>query len=217
MRRLILVDLDGTLVNGNTFHVWIRFMLTKGWSLIGLGLMASLWIRVVGLSILRKLNLLSHADFKFGVQRAWGLAAGRDSAKILANYFIPSLLKNINKNVMGELKLLQNEHVVLATAAPMEYSTLLAESLGLFKACIATPRFDDEEWFDNIREEKRKSVCTYLEGAGESFGEVMLFTDHIDDLPLMTICDEIVLLPPVVRDIDFLSHDYSDKLFRRVG
>lgn len=62
-RPLVAVDLDGTLVDGNTLHLYIRAAIgemMRGWRVGALGY-------TLGMLALRRLGLVSHRTMKFGI------------------------------------------------------------------------------------------------------------------------------------------------------
>ena len=62
-RRLVVVDLDGTLIQGNSLHMFMRIGLmqnAKRCKLIRV-------LKMIWLMLLRSMKLITHTDFKYNV------------------------------------------------------------------------------------------------------------------------------------------------------
>lgn len=110
------------------------------------------------------------------------------------NNFAKRLLED--KNNLDSFLFGNYDISILATAAPQYYSFQVAEMLG-FDTCLATNKPNGmKEWKENIRVEKLNRVIEYLKEMKLSDTVNTLLTDHIDDLPLMEISEEVVLVNP---------------------
>ncbi|MEP5764898.1 MAG: haloacid dehalogenase-like hydrolase [Halieaceae bacterium] len=214
-RKVALVDLDGTYITCNSFHMWIRFMLTSGTKSLPIHRALLLRLRLYLLFILRKTRALNHSHFKRAVQMTWHKYFTASQTKILLSEFIPSLQTKIAPYVHAELVSLKEEStiVILTTAAPEEYASKFAESSNLFLACIATSPATSPSWHDNVSLTKRIRTLDFLGANDLAECYLILFTDHIDDLYLIEACHEVHLLLPISENIAALSSRYSDKIF----
>lgn len=116
-RPLVAVDLDGTLVDGNTLHLYIRSAIgemVRGWRVGALGY-------TLGMLALRRLGLVSHRTMKFGIFGRIRHTPG------LARRFAREAGRHRRADVdalIGHLREGGYE-VLLATAAPAQYVGLL--------------------------------------------------------------------------------------------
>lgn len=116
-RPLVAVDLDGTLVDGNTLHLYIRAAIGEmvhGWRVGALGY-------TLGMLALRRLGLVSHRTMKFGIFGRIRHTPG------LARRFAREAGRRRRADVDALIGRLQEGgyEVLLATAAPAQYVGLL--------------------------------------------------------------------------------------------
>lgn len=175
--RVIVVDLDGTLVNVNTFREYLLFtakVLTGRLRFLPV-------IRIMISVAMRKLRLVSHSAMKRRVLAATqSLVSGDD-----IDSFVRQLLQKVNIDLLNMLEKYRKEgcKILLATAAPGLYAREFADSLHL-DGCVATPEVaDNASWRENVGTAKLDSVCDYISGIGGELAVVV--TDHYDDLPLL--------------------------------
>lgn len=213
--KVALVDLDGTYVKGNSFHLWIKFILQVGAETLSVGDAMALRLRLLCLCALRKLKLLDHSRFKYAVQDIWHQKFSPAQIELLLCKFMPVLQKRISPYVKEQLECLKAESaiIILTTAAPGEYACKLVEDSDLFQACIATPPASGLNWYDNIRDAKQKNTLDYLNCNNLADKHLILFTDHLDDLHIMENCQEVHLFPPISHEIASLSTRFDNKIF----
>lgn len=162
-KRLAVVDLDGTLVRGNTLHEYIR-----------IGFRRVSWrgrFKIINLALLRAFHLIPHARFKFGC------------LKLIAP--TPALLKEFaeriesikNPAILSLIASMEAEgtDILLATAAADTYVGSLWSG-----EYIATTTAEETELKG---ERKLQAVERYMEEHNLALYAVI--TDHHDDLPLM--------------------------------
>jgi phosphoserine phosphatase len=87
---------------------------------------------------------------------------------------------------------------MMVTAAPAEYANALSEAFG-FSECLATLHGRHPAWEENARHIKCKRVMEALE-EGRVSRPLSLFTDHLDDLPLMAVADSVFLVGSIARE-----------------
>jgi phosphoserine phosphatase len=181
-----LFDLDGTVIDVNSFPLWVKEFLLGRFPHLSAPARLSIAARGAVAVALRKLLRQSHFGFKRSLQRVWADVhgiVGDDSAAT-------PLVERLLAQVRPELRSLLDEvaagriDAVLTTAAAAEYAMPLARRLG-FRHAIATPAGGRSEIADNVGETKRDRTLAYLEAQGWSARPRIFFTDHRDDLPLM--------------------------------
>lgn len=163
--RLAVIDLDGTLVRGNTFHVYLRLGL--GEALRG----GHLWraMRLSCLMGLRALRLIPHTRLKFG---SLSLI---EPTQALQHKFAVRVNSMKNKEVERLIAAYEAEgaRILLATAAPAVYVPWIWA--GDYVATTGRTELRGEA--------KLKAVREYMSRNGLSLYAVV--TDHEDDLPLL--------------------------------
>lgn len=175
-RQVAIVDLDGTLLRGNSLRILMRHLLRE---LRRRGDYATL-LRLLGLLAARRLKLVSHKAMKLPFHR---LAAEMLRGEAL-NRFTALLLDNINRPLLAELRR-TGMILVIATAAPDVYVGALAAALG-FDGSIATPLARRLEEYEESRGERKRHLAEVY--AAERGLEIALIaTDHEDDLPLLRL------------------------------
>ena len=183
-RTLVIVDLDGTLYSINTFEAWIFFYLKDSFK-SGRWRIASL---LIWFSVLRKLRLISHAMLKREV-----IKLSFDVHESVLDSFVGLLKPYQNKYVIAALKAIDAGTNVLATAAPDFYASKLSGNTD-FQMKVMTSSLIDSGWADCRGFEKIKQITQHVD-LGE-FDEIIFFTDHFDDIPLMKVSSRVVLVSP---------------------
>lgn len=172
---LAVVDLDGTLLKGNSLRRFIPFLLRHLQS--QRQFLAT--FKLLTLMALRSVRIISHRRMKHPIHRHAERMTREDMAQ-----FISLLLGDIDMQLLDSLRA-SGSRLLLATAAPYPYSRPLAEVLG-FDGCIAThytPRLSD---YEECRGERKAKMA--LDFARHNQLEAtMVVTDHSDDLPLLRL------------------------------
>ena len=186
-----IFDLDGTLLSRNSFPLWAMHMLRGRVPHRGRARQAATSLAVARLLLQRKLGRLRHAALKQRLQAVWQDATAGDDGDHAARLG-DSLARHVRLN-MGEMLRQVRAHevdAVLATAAAGEYAHALGHRLG-FDAILAS-----EAGSDNLGEEKCRRVLEFLAERNWSVRPRIVFTDHLDDLPLMRACDAVCWFGP---------------------
>ncbi len=163
------VDLDGTLVTGNSLHLYIRCGLSDALR------RGDLWraTRILGAIAMRKTGFWSHLAMKRSVLKT--IRPNRrimDVFKARFEAMLSTRVMSLINDARG-----QGTTVLLATAAPDVYVSQVWD--GDF---VAT---DSESQRECRGEEKRRRVLEYASEHGLSLTAVV--TDHHDDLPLLAV------------------------------
>jgi phosphoserine phosphatase len=188
---VLICDLDGTILYGNSFPLWIMYLMFGWLPEPGLRARLLLSLRVQRLLLQRRLGRIDHAQLMRGVQLAWHRAS--HGAADSAAYRVPARLRRLvrpafepvlHQIAAGEID------AVLATAAAGEYAVPLGFCLG-FRHILATPCRLPADGVLNLWAEKLRSVEAFLAGQQWAERPRVLLTDHIDDLPLLQHCDAV--------------------------
>jgi phosphoserine phosphatase len=195
-----LFDLDGTLLEVNSFPLWVSQILIGELPHLTFAARLSLSLRCAAAIAERKVLRQSHVRFKRRLQRLWTHAvvhaspAPDPSAHVCAP-FIERLLAHVRPSfepLLGEVARGRID-AVLTTAAAAEYAVPLARRLG-FRHVIATPPGGRDGEPDNVGEAKRDRTLAYLAARDWVNRPRVFFTDHCDDLPLIRVCESLVWL-----------------------
>ncbi|HEY1931252.1 MAG TPA: haloacid dehalogenase-like hydrolase [Acetobacteraceae bacterium] len=185
---VLIFDLDETILRVNSFPLWVRFLAFARLPGLAAHRRALLTLRVLSLTARRKLHRIDHDTLLRQLQQAWRTATqGRGDTQAAA--FQARLLREVRANLGGVLQRVADGRLnaVLATAAAADYAIGLGRQIG-FRHVLATPA-DDERPERNAGVRKRDRVLALLRDLGWDQRPRILFTDHIDDLPLMQACD----------------------------
>ena len=195
-KKVLVIDLDGTLYRINTFHFFIRYLLNFSLKKLHLKLLSTLLKTI----FLRLLKIVNHSKMKFLILKA---IKGYD--EIDMEGFVFSL-----KEYRNQLQIIEDATFgikILATAAPDCYAKIIALNEG-FDVCLATntPVGNYRNDFENVRNVKKQGVVHYLNSIEVNHLDTMV-TDHYDDLPLMKISKQVVLVNPSKETKDILKRN----------
>ena len=190
---VVAVDLDGTLVLGNSFHEFMAALWRHGGLTTRCRLLTILLRRAASQGVAARQSMkLRVVDLYSGLPHARG-------DRVL-NTTLNACLSQLSQPVCAlvSARVVKGWRIVLATAAPAVYADVLAARLG-FDACLASPesiRPDDEL----IGQRKAAAVQAWVEeGSAGAPTSLLVVTDHLDDLPLLAIADEIALQCPAAK------------------
>lgn len=179
---LAVVDLDGTILPGNSFSMFTLHLFKK---------VARLRLPLLRIVAARKLRLITHAEAKRRIMIY---------ASELPGSVIKDFVKKLTSKIDRELLALCNgcSVTVLTTAAPDIYALPLADALG-FKYCFASYLYSLEQatmptdglnkstsYLLLLHENKGEAKIASLLSTGFKLGNnSIVITDHFDDLPLL--------------------------------
>ena len=213
--KVNLVDLDGTLIKGNSFHIWCYSIFFDSAPALNFNKNYKLRIRLIFILVLRLLKRIDHVQLKRYIQGLW--------------FHLPTIIKHQSNAKMVErlnhvmdkqlLRILQaasdkNELIILTTAAPQEYVVPFIDELKIFDYVIATPAHQHKNWYHNIAMTKREKTMELIIKLELPTNNITLYTDHIDDEPLMEISNNCYLYSPARKYLDILSRQYPNTNFR---
>lgn len=203
-RDALLVDLDGTLLRGNSFHMWLRHILSGGLGTVGISARWRCRLLVLMATAMRAVRLIDHASWKYRLQAAWHLAMtdSRDFRQEIDG-FLAVLKARIDRDLLDVIHEAQTNGAVavMTTAAPSEYAAPLAGDLG-FDEVVTTPAFREERWCHNIGEVKCRRTLDLLDEKKWLDRRRVLYTDHIDDLALIRESQEIFVVAASANDAE---------------
>ena len=193
---VLVFDLDETILRVNSFPLWVRFLIAGRLPGLGWRRRALLSMRAQQLLLRRKLGRLSHDALRWRLQLAWQIATGHRRERFVTR-FQTRLLREVRGNLQPLLAMVAAGQIdaVLATAAGVEYAEGLGRRMG-FRHVLASRHDGDAATLANSGSRKRDRVLQFLREHGWSRRTLMLFTDHLDDLPLMQQSDAVCWFGP---------------------
>jgi phosphoserine phosphatase len=182
-KKILVVDLDGTLYSINTFHYFIKYLIFKCFIKFKIVLL----FRLI-LTISSRL-FLTHAKMKYQILK---LLHNRNDIDYVE--FVNSISKKAR-----DLSIFIDESFdikILATAAPTNYAKIIAKN-HQFHECLGTEFLGAKynSTFENSKNVKKNNVIRYLNSKNLSEVDVFI-TDHLDDLPLMKLAKRNILIKP---------------------
>lgn len=182
-RKVLVVDLDGTLFKINTFHYFIKYLCVK--------CVLSLNFRLLYRLLLALSSRLfrSHAEMKYQVLKLLQHRTDIDYLDFLNSIYSKKRELNILNDETFHIK-------ILATAAPTCYANIIAKKEH-FDICLGTDFLDSNfnSTFENSKKTKKENVINFLKD--KNLNEIdTLVTDHIDDLPLMKLAKRTIIINP---------------------
>lgn len=206
---ILIFDLDGTLLSVNSFPYWVRYMLSGRFGGLKPSRRLALSLRTARILLERKLLGRSHYYTKRSLQALWAGSLAGDAAAIAAERLSATLQNHVRPNLSSVMATVASGRAdaLLATSAAGEYAQAFGKSLG-FLHILATPLWKETDKAENRAERKRDRVLKKLMAEGWHQRPRFFFTDHEEDLPLMSECqrifwfgrdEEAVALQPKVR------------------
>ena len=169
---MTVVDLDGTLLCGNSFRWFTRYVLR-----LAVRRRPAAAAGLCALLVLRRLRVCSHRRLKWHLMKVSDRVLSADDYSAFARM----LKERVNRRVLAALG--NEQKIVIASAASDEYVAPFVELMG-WKNHTATRRPQSGKYSDYTEcrgEMKVKAVMRMF--PGESITAV--YTDHVDDLPLL--------------------------------
>jgi len=182
---ILVFDLDETVLSINSFRRWVWFLIIGALPGIGFRRRVLLSLRVQLLLLRRKIGGIDHGRLLQLLQAVWQEAA-TDRGRTMARRFRAILIQYVRPNLRSLLALVAagEADAILASAALSDYAEEFGRELG-FRHILMTPASDDPTKFVNSGARKRDRVLGFLNERGWAGRPLILFTDHLDDLPLM--------------------------------
>lgn len=172
-KKAVVVDLDGTLIRGNSMILFCRWavwrMFARGQIVTAISMLS--WISA------RILRLTSHSRMKKAILKR---CEGKFTEKEIDAFLSHNLDGIVNQKVLQIAR--ESDYIrVLATAAPALYSKPFGRKLGFYH--VLATEYDKTRFNENIGDRKLESVNRLLSEIGAEMAIVI--TDHDDDAPLL--------------------------------
>ncbi len=186
-----IMDLDGTMLSTNSFPHWVMYLARAPFPHIGRRRRLFISLSALGMLAQRKLRLTGHERFKWGLQRLWQSATDGDMGAG-AQAFTDRMTAYIRPELSPVLRAVAGGRIdaLLATAAPADYARTLGRAVG-FAHVLATADTRLRGEPSNVGTQKCQAVLQFLASRGWQNRRRILFTDHEDDLPLISVCDHV--------------------------
>lgn len=180
--KIVVFDLDGTLVPFNSFPRWVLFLMKSAIINMSLGLL----LRIIWNLGLRKLRFLGHSDFKKNIMELeYDEEIDRSFAEYLVGQIDPLVLQDINK-------LDAEDRLIVSTAAPSNYVRFFVLKTSFY----INDFFCSVLEYGDLRENYSISkVDNFIKTYGDKSCDVF-YTDHHEDLPMMQYSKKVVLVRP---------------------
>lgn len=189
--KVVFVDLDGTLILDNSYHLFLWSLWTKGGSTLRMALVWAFLVRM----------LRSH-DGRTRMKRSLLHAFARTAAsrqQAVLTKTLAMMRETVSRPVIERVSAFRDSGwlTVLATAAPDSYAKEFAREMK-FDACLASPAVTrTSEWVELIGARKADACRAWAEAvAGAADAEIAVISDHCDDLPLLQMASRVVIQAP---------------------
>lgn len=175
LKGVTFVDLDGTLISGNSMHVFMKrlpkMLIKRRAPGAAIGALWQIW--------LRSLRLINHRKMKWRLTKIARLHLEESDWDELAEIIAQSVNPDVKDLVESRRKI--GCLTYLATAAIEEYSLPLCCLLG-YEGAVATKFSDNQKDYEEMNgDTKRNGIEQLL--SQENLRLESFITDHPDDLP----------------------------------
>lgn len=207
----LVIDLDETLVRVNTFRVWTKhaFLFEQPTLRPATPRNVQGFLKLYGA---RALGQLSHEQMKRCFIGRWGMWVRQNGIEAAIGFnqnFASGIVRKwINRQVLEQAEQFRKElgnsrPPIVATAAPEFYVEPLAKDLGFdFIATQVTDAELSRGHGPNYKENRGGNKLVRLQ---ETIGQetpFIVFTDSVDDLPLIAAAESVVLVGPNRRLVE---------------
>ncbi len=193
-KKVLVIDLDGTLFSINTFHHFIKYLVFK--SIKGFNILLLFRLCIAVSSRL----LLTHAKMKFYVLNVIKHRTDIDFSDFVNTISAKQRGFDVLEDSSFDIK-------ILATAAPSCYANIIAKN-NSFHVCLGTD-FPDSNFkasFENSKAIKKNKVMSYLSNLNVNHIDVLV-TDSIDDFPLVKLAHRNIIVNPNACFVEHLKQN----------
>ena len=180
----VILDLDGTLIQGNSFHRWLLFVIMGGIRQLSYKNRILLVYDCLG----RLFRMYSHSEMKRRtLARIYSLHTEDDICRFVDLWLVPICSKVcINALIDWRHK---GAYLVLATAAPDIYAEEIGRRFGFDK--VVSSKWTPLKAFEECKcEEKMRRVCISI----GSLEILAMYSDNDNDIPLLKIAKKAYLV-----------------------
>lgn len=187
-RPVLLFDLDETVLGINSFPVWASCVAAARFPALPAARRVRTGVAAIAALGARKLGRIDHAELKQRLARLWRAAVANDVRGLAMRSLAERLTATVRPNLAALLREVREGRVdaLLTTAAAADYAVPLGHRLG-FSHVVAS-----EDGSENLGERKRDNTLARLHELGWQRRVRVLFTDHLDDLPLVRAAERSV-------------------------
>ena len=183
--KLAVFDFDGTVIDGNSFHMWAWFLFIRNMATRnladGLAIAISTGMRLA--------RLISHRQWKKLILQKSISATPGDIESFTIRLWARVRPQAIDAIIRHKAERLQ---VVVITAAPLIYLSGIADRLGI-DAVIATSIPSSAPFVEMRGDAKPLALFARY---GDDAEIAIAYTDHTDDLPLLRRAKRKILVCP---------------------
>ncbi|MBB3330949.1 phosphoserine phosphatase [Halomonas campaniensis] len=188
--KAVICDFDGTLLKKHSFPMWVFYIVRCSFKKGDI----PVFFRFSSALALRWAGVISSSQFKTFLMR-------KSYPVEYDTLFVESLKVHVNPLVVERISEIDGYHV-LSSASPLSYLEHVAEAFNVKFDKVLGSYVCGGVLFENYAENKVLALHEVIDFADD----VVLFTDHHMDLPLMKISDEVFLVNPskkTLRKADF--------------
>lgn len=196
-KRVDVFDFDGTLVSVNSFHLFVIYLVCVKVLYLDIGSSG----RLAYLILKRLRGRISHIELKSKVN-CLGLTLSESAIKVFVK-----LVRLFRRSAVAEALLRSfrsaDSFAVIASAAPFAYMRhIQSEFAADLIVSFGNPENDTSEFEDNVGKNKVRNIFCLLNVPVSRLGSV--YTDHVDDLPLVLIAERVFIVNPSDQFVEIL-------------
>lgn len=193
--NLIIFDFDGTLIKGDSFFM-LNLLLTP--KIIDR-------LRLYFYMALTKINLLDNGRFKEKIIRKFWISLAANDKKNIVEKLFCQINRQLKTQVTEKLRkhIDSNDEVIILSASPDFYlntyvqTTFPGAKIAASKVKIEGKNLKLENYY---RETKTQITERLIEE--NDYGKIILYTDSINDLPLINLCSITYLVDPTKAQLN---------------
>jgi len=190
MKEIVILDLDGAIVNGQSQQIFLKYLFKK--KIVGLFfyIKINLWFLFYKMGLVRDPQNIMDYSFSF----LKGKTVGEISI-LIDDFFNDNLKKFIFSEMIGIIKehKIKNREIIIASNAVDIIVKKIANFLNIDNYIATKLEIKDEKFTGNILGEivygksKPKLVKEFVEINNLSLENSWAYTDHISDLDLLLL------------------------------
>ncbi|WAB92591.1 hypothetical protein OSS47_01005 [Pseudomonas citronellolis] len=173
---IVVTDLDGTLIECNSFPQWIIYCIYKSIHEKKHSILFKVSILLIRRKILRT---ISHRDFKISINKI-------NYPTNWAAEFVKTL--PLSDRVIRKIIEHSPAYIIISTAAPECYAKHIINIPDLKVDKVICSGETLEGFIDNFKNHKKTQTINYIATLKEDY-KLIFFTDHYDDIPLSAVAD----------------------------
>lgn len=209
---LVIFDLDGTIVYGQSQEHLIKYLIKKKEISFFVYLIIFIWFLGYKIGVCHDPNWV----VRYGVKKIVKNRKTVEVNKIISDFYSDSLVKKLNHTMLKKIKehKKRKDELVLLTNCIEPLAVFVAEQLGISKVLSTKLEVNGDFYTGRIfgdivyGEQKRKII---LEHYSESkLSESIVYADHYSDFFMFPFVKSVYLVNPSQKTKNFLK-SYSQK------